>query len=319
MVQSISPKKLISICIPVLNEIGNISLLYKRLSAVADECKDKYNFEFIFTDNHSDDGTWDSLIKFANSDSRIKALRFSKNIGFQESIIANLKIALGDAMIQIDADLQDPPELIKLFIQKWEKGFKVVYGIREFRNENIFKSNFRKLGYKIVYIMSIHKIPVNAGDFRLIDQSVKEALIKSRVPHPYIRGMISDLGFKSTGVIYSREKRTADKSKFPIRNVIRLGMNGIINHSTWLLKAPTVLGMCFLSGTIGIQIYRVSVGKNNINSEFVNEHTFMLLIFLLGLNLFFLGIIGTYLNRIFLITRDEPRYIIEESINLENN
>lgn len=288
MVQSISSKKLISICIPVLNEIGNISLLYKRLSVVADECKDKYNFEFIFTDNHSEDGTWDRLIKFAKSDSRIKALRFSKNIGFQESIIANLKIALGDAMIQIDADLQDPPELIKIFIQKWEKGFKVVYGIREFRNENVFKRNFRKLGYKVISIISIHKIPVNVGDFRLIDQSVKKALIISRVPHPYIRGMIADLGFKSTGVIYSRAERTADRSKFPIRNVIRLGMNGVVNHSTWLLKAPTVLGICFLFSIIGLQIYRVSVGKININSEIVNENIFMLLIFLLSLNLFFL-------------------------------
>jgi dolichol-phosphate mannosyltransferase len=319
VVQLIRSKKLISICIPVLNEIGNILALYKRLNKIADELKEKYDFEFIFTDNHSDDGTWDILIEFSNLDSRIKALRFSKNIGFQESIITNLKIASGEAMIQIDADLQDPPELLKIFLEEWENGFKVVYGVRKSRIENIFKRNFRKLGYRIISIVSAHEIPLNVGDFRLIDQSVKEVLIKSKVPYPYIRGMIASFGFKSTGVVYSREERTADKSKFPLRNVIRLGMNGVINHSTWLLKAPTLFGVCVLFSSVIITIYKVVLGLFSIKSLVVIDDIYLFLIFVLGLNTFFLGIIGTYLNRIFLILRDEPKYIIEESVNLENN
>ena len=313
----INQKKLVSICIPVLNEIGNIALLYNRLKIVTDELKDKYDFEFIFTDNHSEDGTWGILIKYSNLDTRVKAIRFTKNIGFQESIFANLNLATGHAMIQIDADLQDPPELIKNFLQEWENGSKIVYGIRASRKENILISSLRKLGYRIISIVSTHQIPVNVGDFRLIDKDVKNLLIKSKVPYPYIRGMIASFEIPSIGISYSREKRVADKSKFPLRQVFRLGMNGVVNHSSWPLRLPMLFGGIVLGITTSLTCYKILVKLSDKTTPVIIENIFLFTAFGIGLNAVFLGVIGVYLNRMYLLLKNEPKYIVEESLNLE--
>ncbi|RYF39746.1 MAG: glycosyltransferase, partial [Comamonadaceae bacterium] len=176
---------LISIAIPVLNESGNISALYARLVALAERMADRCTLEFVFTDNHSDDDTWSLLSALAATDPRVRALRFSRNFGFQNSILANYLHTRGDAVMQIDADLQDPPELLEQFFALWQQGYHVVYGIRRKRPEGWLINLIRKCGYWVIDKVSEHPIPRDVGDFRLIDRSVVRSIAKSRTASPY--------------------------------------------------------------------------------------------------------------------------------------
>ncbi|RMO49057.1 Glycosyl transferase, group 2 protein [Pseudomonas amygdali pv. eriobotryae] len=170
-------RPLVSISIPVLNESGNIEALYSRLDALATRMKDRCDLEFVFSDNHSDDNTWMMLAELAAKDPRVKAIRFSRNYGFQRSILANYMHTKGDAVMQIDADLQDPPEMLEEFFARWQEGHEVVYGVRRKRPEGWLLNNFRRLGYWAIDKVSEHPIPRDVGDFRLIDRKVvKEGL-----------------------------------------------------------------------------------------------------------------------------------------------
>jgi dolichol-phosphate mannosyltransferase len=185
-------KQLITISVPVLNEADNIKPLMERLRALANaHCR--YDFEFLFTDNASADATFERLAEEARDDSRVRVLRFTRNFGFQASILTNYLNARGDAAIQIDADLQDPPELVGEFLTAWEQGYKVVYGIRKSRPENAILRIARKVFYRGLKRLSSVDLPVDAGDFRLIDRVVIEDLRLVRDDAPYIRGIIAHL------------------------------------------------------------------------------------------------------------------------------
>jgi glycosyltransferase involved in cell wall biosynthesis len=230
-------KPLISISIPVLNESSNIAALYSRLHSLAARMSDRCDMEFVFSDNHSDDNTWELLAELAKKDYRVRAIRFSKNYGFQRSILANYLHTRGNAVMQIDADLQDPPELLEVFFEQWQKGYHVIYGIRKKRQENGFLNAFRKLGYWIIDKISEHTIPRDVGDFRLIDRKVIQSLSQIKTANPYLRGMIAGLGFNQTGVTYDRNARTAGESKFNVFRLLQLGLTAVFNHSTVPLRA----------------------------------------------------------------------------------
>jgi dolichol-phosphate mannosyltransferase len=298
-----------------MNEEKNIEPLYERLVDVTESLENEYLFEFVFSDNNSEDGTWILLSQLAKSDNRIRGVRFTKNIGFQESILANLSLASGDAMVQIDADLQDPPELLVQFLQEWSNGFKVVYGIRHSRNEKSWLVALRKFGYRFIGRISDGEIPNDAGDFRLIDKEVRDKLTQSRTPKPYIRGMIANLDFPSIGIPYSRKERIAEKSKFPLRKVFHLGLDGILNHSSWPLRFSALAGAFILSCTFFLSGYYLFLKLFNpaLPQGLASIHILVLLG--IGLNSFFLGIVGDYLNKIYVILRNEPRYIVKETIN----
>ncbi|WP_261374011.1 glycosyltransferase family 2 protein [Yersinia rohdei] len=234
-------KPLISISIPVLNEAENLPSLYSRLCELADKMSEKCDLEFVFSDNHSDDNTWELLSELADKDPRVKAISFSKNYGFQRSILANYMHTKGDAVMQIDADLQDPPEMLESFFELWQQGFHVVYGIRKKRPEGWLINNFRKLGYWLIDKVSEHPIPRDVGDFRLIDRKVINALCKIKTSSPYLRGMIAGLGFNQTGISYERDPRIAGESKFNISQLVRLGLTAVFNHSTVPLRAASFL------------------------------------------------------------------------------
>ena len=309
-------RKLVSICIPVLNEGENVGALYERLCLVAKSLEGKYSFEFIFTDNHSCDDTWEKIKTLGMKDERIKGIRFTSNVGFQESILANLAHTSGLAMVQIDADLQDPPEMIKEFLTEWENGFKIVYGVRTTREEGRLTHSIRKIGYRIISKISDHPIPNDVGDFRLIDKEVRDKLLQSKVPRPYIRGMIASFGLQEKGIEYSRREREANDSKFPIKNVFKLGLDGIFNHSSWPLRFSTFSGIFILSGSLILSAYYLSlkIFTNELPQGLASIH--ILVLFGIGMNALFLGIIGDYLNRIYIILRNEPRYIVEAVINV---
>ena len=306
---------LITISIPVLNEAENLDTLYARLSVLAERMRDRCDLEFVFTDNHSDDETWTKLTEFARKDSRVRALRFSKNVGFQRSILVNYLHARGDAVMQIDADLQDPPELLETFFELWRKGYRVVYGIRDKRPENAFMNGFRRMGYWLIDAVSEHRIPRDVGDFRLIDRTVIDVLAKIKSPNPYLRGMIAGLGFSQTGVVYDRNARVAGKSKFGIGRLVRLGLTAVFNHSVVPLRLSSMLGAGMLGASFIGAIYYVGLKllEPDLPQGLASIH--VLVLFGIGLQSFLLGITGEYILRIYLILRGEPLAIVEQSLN----
>ncbi|WP_419569501.1 glycosyltransferase family 2 protein [Rheinheimera sp.] len=312
-------KPLISISIPVLNEEGNIENLYKRLDALGRKMQDRCDLEFVFSDNHSSDNTWQMLSELAKQDPRIKAIRFSKNFGFQRSILANYMHTSGDAVMQIDADLQDPPELLETFFEQWQNGNQVVYGIRKKRPENFFLHSFRKLGYWAIDRISEHPIPRDVGDFRLIDRKVIQALSQIKTANPYLRGMIAGLGFKQSGVPYDRDARVAGESKFNVYRLLRLGLTAVFNHSTVPLRAASFLGGIILATSMVGALYYVSLKLlyPEIPQGLASIH--ILVLFGIGLNSFLLGIIGEYLLRIYLVLRAEPVAIVAQSLNIKSS
>jgi polyisoprenyl-phosphate glycosyltransferase len=311
-------KPLISISIPVLNEEANINTLYSRLSALAARMSDRCEMEFVFSDNHSNDNTWNFLAELAQKDPRVRAIRFSKNHGFQRSILANYMHTRGDAVMQVDADLQDPPEMLETFFEHWQKGYHVIYGIRRKRPESMFLNGFRKLGYWVIDKISEHPIPRDVGDFRLMDRKVILSLAQIKTANPYLRGMIAGLGFNQTGIPYDREARTAGESKFNVSRLVRLGLTAVFNHSTVPLRAASFLGSFILAiSVMGALYYLIlRIFHPELPQGLASMH--ILVLFGIGLNSFLLGIIGEYMLRIYLVLRAEPVAIVEQSLNIDS-
>ncbi|MGX4643845.1 glycosyltransferase family 2 protein [Massilia sp. SYSU DXS3249] len=308
-------KPLISITIPVLNESGNLDALYARLDALGRTMQDKCDLEFVFSDNHSDDQTWAMLSSLAQRDPRVRAIRFSRNVGFQRSILANYLHTRGDAVMQIDADLQDPPEMLEAFFDLWQQGYQVIYGIRRKRPESWLLRSFRKIGYWVIDKISEHPIPRDVGDFRLVDRKVIDAVGKTRTSSPYLRGMIAGMGFNQTGVVYDRDARVAGESKFNMSRLVRLGLTAVFNHSVVPLRAASFLGLLILAISLLGSIYYIALRLLHPELPQGLASIHILVLFGIGLNSFFLGIIGEYLLRIYLVVRDEPVAIVQQSLN----
>lgn len=310
-------KPLISITIPVLNEEGNLQALYARLTALAEKMREKCDLEFVFSDNHSDDNTWNILSEISRLDKRVKAIRFSKNVGFQRSIIANYMHTSGDAVMQIDADLQDPPEMLEQFFDLWQQGYEVVYGVRKKRQEGSLLNWFRRFGYWVIDKVSEHPIPRDVGDFRLVDRKVINALLKMKTSSPYLRGMIAGLGFRQTGINYSRDARTAGESKFNVSRLIRLGLTAVFNHSVVPLRAASFIGGIILGASLvgALYYFVLRLFHPELPQGMASIH--ILVLFGIGLNSFLLGIIGEYLLRIYLVLREEPVAIVGQVLNFE--
>lgn len=303
-----------TISVPVLNEAENIEPLMERLRAVASTYH-RYDFEFLFTDNASTDATFERLASQARTDNRIRVIRFTRNFGFQISILTNYLNAKGDAAIQIDADLQDPPELFGEFLAAWEHGYKVVYGIRRSRPENPLLSSIRKVFYRGLARLSSVDLPVDAGDFRLIDRAVIENLREVKDETPYIRGVIAQLGYQQIGIPYDRAERQRGKSKFSFLALIRFAVDGVCGQSTKPLELITLLGttlsfLSFFAALFYFAWYLFVVRKPP------QGFTTLVILILLstGVQTAFIGLLGEYIGRIFRNTRHIPAPIIDQRI-----
>ncbi|MDQ0572426.1 glycosyltransferase involved in cell wall biosynthesis [Variovorax paradoxus] len=312
-------KPLVSLAIPVLNEQDNLDALYARLDALGKKMADRCDLEFVFSDNHSSDATWAKLVELARLDPRVRAIRFSKNFGFQRSILANYMHARGDAVMQIDADLQDPPELLQEFFKLWRAGYHVVYGVRRKRQESALLNGFRRLGYWSIDLISDHSIPRDAGDFRLIDRRVVQALLQIKTANPYLRGMIASLGFNQIGVDYERDARVAGQSKFGISRLLQLGFTAVFNHSAVPLRLASMAGVTMLLVSILGALYYLVLRLLHPDLPRGLASIHILVLFGIGLQSLLLGIVGEYLLRIYLILRGEPVAIVENSLNFEKN
>ena len=309
-------KPLISVIVPVYNEAENVRPLYDRVVSVIDRLEERYEFEFVFTDSHSEDGTFDVLSALADEDKRVRVFRFSKNFGFQRSIMTGYLKAQGDAAIQIDCDLQDPPELIPDFIAKWEEDHDVVYGIRQSRQEGILINGMRTAFYWLIDAMSEDQLPRQAGDFRLVSRRVIDIMGQVNDSHPYLRGMIASFGFKQVGIPYDRDSRERGESKFTFLRLLSLALDGILYHSVIPLRIATLTALVMAGVTfLGLLFYFIGNFMFGQGWPAGFATTTVLLLLSITLNALFLGVIGEYLGRIYQQVKKRPLTIIEKTIN----
>jgi dolichol-phosphate mannosyltransferase len=251
----------------------------------------------------------------AQQDRRIRILKLSRNFGFQRNVLINFLYARGDAALEIDADLQDPPELIGEFLGLWEKGYKVVYGVRAQRNERRVMTWLRHVAYRIINRIGEVPVPIDAGDFRLIDRVIIEHLRTVTDHSVYLRGVIAALGYPQIGVLYERPERVGGQSKFPLMKLVDLGIDGITSQSTRPLHYITIIGFALSVVSIVLGIVYMGAWLLKIEPEIRGFTTLVLLqLFAISMNAIFLGIMGEYLGRVFNNVRGHPIAIIEKSI-----
>jgi polyisoprenyl-phosphate glycosyltransferase len=303
---------LISFVVPVFNEQDNIRPLHERVTRVMASLADRYDYELLFTDNHSTDDSPRVLEELARSDSRVRAIRFSRNFGYQRSILTGYLAARGACAIQLDCDLQDPPELVPRMLDLWRAGNAVVYGIRRSRREGVLITAVRRVFYWLIDWLSEDELPRDAGDFRLVDRRVLEVLRKYEDAHPYLRGTIAAMGFDQVGFEYDRAERTRGETKFSFSALMRLAIDGILNHSIVPLRLATFTGLAVSVVTfvalIGYMISKVFFGAQ-WPAGFATLATLQLLG--LSLNAMFLGIIGEYLGRVYQQVKRRPLTVVE--------
>lgn len=305
-----------SIVVPVFNEELVIDESYKRLKEVMDTSGGSY--ELIFVNDGSRDGTFLKLREISGRNANVKVINFSRNFGHQVAITAGMDYASGKAIVVIDADLQDPPRVILDMIAKWKEGYEVVYGQRlKRKGETIFKKLTAKLFYRTLRSMTNVDIPVDTGDFRLIDRKVCDALKALPERNRFVRGLVSWVGFKQTGVEFVREERFAGETKYPLRKMIRFATDAITSFSHKPLKLATFTGMT-ISGLSFLYLLYV------IGERLLTEHTVPGWSSIVAINLFFngiiliiLGIIGEYIGRIYDESKQRPLYLVSEEIGFK--
>jgi dolichol-phosphate mannosyltransferase len=305
-------KIIYSIIAPIYNELENIPELYRRVSDVMNSTNEPW--ELVLVDDGSTDGSTDAIRKLAQEDDCVRPVIFARNFGHQIAITAGWDYARGDAVVIIDADLQDPPELILEMAKKWKEGYEVVYAVRaEREGESWFKLWTASLFYRLIYRITDVKIPLDTGDFRLMDRKVVDVLKNMRERHRFPRGMSAWVGFKQIGVEYKRAARKSGETKYPFRKMFRLALNAITSFSYFPLQVATFFG--FASAGIAIIAIPVVVALRLAGSHFFEGQTTTLIsvLFLGGVQLISLGILGEYVGRLYDEAKGRPLYIVREA------
>ena len=313
------PKKLISVVIPCFNEEEVIKETILRVTKLRNDLS-KYDFELIFVDDGSKDHTRSILKKASQEDPNVKVLGFSRNFGHQIAVSAGLDFAGGDAVILMDADLQDPPEIVNDMISKWEEGYDVVYATRADRHgESKFKIITAKNFYRLLNKLSDIEIPLDTGDFRLMDKKVVAVLKNMPEQHRFIRGMVTWVGFKQTSVLYKRHARYAGESKYPLRKMISFAFDGILSFSSKPLQLSITLGMICVALSIAGIIYSIIVRIFTQNWVDGWATIIIAILFIGSIQLISIGILGEYIGRIYSEIKKRPLYIIDEKIGLNDD
>lgn len=305
---------LYSVVVPMYNEEAVVTESYKRLKSVLESLGEPY--ELVFVNDGSRDRTMDLLRRIAETDPSVKIIDFSRNFGHQIAITAGMDYASGEAVIVIDGDLQDPPEVIPAMIAKWKEGYEVVYGKRkERKGETFFKRYTAKLFYWLLNRLTEVEMPVDVGDFRLIDRKVRDALQQVNERNRYVRGIISWLGFKQTAVEFVRDRRFAGETKYPLKKMLRLAFDALTSFSHKPLKLASCLGLA-LSGS-GLVFLLTLLAQRLFTAEAVGGWAYVLAInlFFNGLVLLSLGIVGEYIGRIYDEAKGRPLYVVRETVN----
>jgi glycosyltransferase involved in cell wall biosynthesis len=303
--------KLISIIVPCHNEQGNIVPLYDLINTYVKG----YNYEVIFIDDGSSDDTLPSIKKLAEQNTSIKYLSFSRNFGHQNAIKAGIDHAIGNCIIMMDADLQHPPELIPQMLQKWEEGYDIVYTLRQDSNDlSFFKKRTSKLFYKIVNFLSDIKVVEGAADYRLIDRKVADVFKYDLNEYfLFIRGLTSWVGFNQFAIPYTPKERHSGKSKYSLFKMVSLALYGITSLSIKPLRLATLLGISvsLISFIYGMYALSLSIFTNKAIHGWTS--TILIIVFIGGIQMFLLGIIGEYLGNLFFEVKKRPHYILKDT------
>jgi len=309
----------ISVVAPIFNEENNIPELYRRVKETLDSTGEPW--ELLMVDDGSTDHSSELICQLAHQDARVRPVIFARNFGHQIAVSAGLDYARGQAVVIIDSDLQDPPEVILDLIEKWRQGFDVVYAVRtEREGESWFKLFTASLFYRLIYRITDVDIPMDAGDFRLLDRKVVDVLKSMRERFRFLRGMSAWVGFRQVGVPYRRAARLAGETKYPFRKMFRLALNAITGFSYFPLQLATYLG--FVSAGISILAIPVVVGMRLTGSQafFGQATTLIAVLFLGGVQLICLGILGEYIGRLYDEAKGRPLYILrEQPTGIEEN
>ena len=307
-----------SIVVPAYNEQEVLEETYKRLTEVMEQTKE--NYEIIFINDGSRDRTYEIAEEICKKDKHIKLINFSRNFGHQIAVTAGMKYSSGQAIVIIDADLQDPPRVILEMIQKWKEGYDVVYGQRLKREgETFFKKFTAKCFYRFLNKMTSMQIPVDTGDFRLMDRKVCDVMNSIREKNRYVRGLVTWVGFKQTAVEYKRESRFAGETKYPLKKMIKLATDAILSFSYKPLRLAGLVGGA-LSVCSFIYLIVVIIQKLFTNTTQPGwASLFAIILFFNGVSLILHSITGEYVGRIYEETKNRPLYIVRDTINFDKD
>ena len=312
--------KKISLVIPMYYEEEVANECYEKVSSVLKKLEDKYDYEIIFVNDGSQDKTLEILEEIAKKDEKAKIISFSRNFGHQAAVTAGLKEVTGDAIVIIDADLQDPPELIPEMLELWEQGNEVIYGKRKTRKgESAFKLLTAKMFYKTLNALSDVEIPKDTGDFRLVDRKVVDVVNSLPEHNKFLRGLFSWVGFKQIPYEYERQERFAGKTKYPLKKMLKLASDGIISFSNKPIKLVGALGMFSIVISILLLIYAIIsyiFKLNNLSAGWTS--IIVAITFFAGVQLLSLWVISEYIGRIYDEAKGRPQYIIDKKINIKD-
>ena len=310
--------KKISVVIPMYYEEEVVYECYERTKKILQRLK-KYDYEMIFVNDGSKDKTLEILEKIANNDIKAKVISLSRNFGHQAAVTAGLKHTTGDAVVIMDADMQDPPEVIQEMVELWEQGNEVIYAKRKMRKgETAFKLFTAKMFYKILNGLSDVEIPKDTGDFRLADRKVIDVINSLPEHNKFLRGLFSWVGFKQIPLEYERKERFAGKTKYPLKKMLKLASDGITSFSTKPLKLLGLLGIIAVLISICILIYALISYIFNLNQLTAGWTSLMVtLTFLGGMQLLSIWLISEYIGKIYEESKGRPEYIIDKKINID--
>lgn len=316
--KSYENKKLITIIIPAYNESAMFKALFKRLDSLIEEIQ-SYDFEFLFINDGSTDSTIPLLREYAVARNDVRYIDLSRNFGKEVAMLAGFDYAKGDAVVVIDADLQQPPEVIKAMIHWWEQGYDDIYAVRQERDgESRFKKFTSKYYYKILQFISGKEVYPHVGDFRLLDRKCIEALKQIRETERYTKGMYGWIGFNKKEISYHAEERIAGKTKWKFLDLFNLALNGITSYSTMPLKIWSYMG--FVISVFAFVFLAYEIGKTLLFGSSLEGYPTLIasILFLGGIQLISLGVIGEYLGRVFVETKNRPTYLVKEDSNQTN-
>ena len=307
----------LSVVLPVYNEEGGLAELYKRLSEVLSPMG--LSFEIILVNDGSRDRSWERILALANSDRRVCGVNLSRNFGHQVAITAGVELSRGDAVIVMDSDLQDPPELIPTLYAKYKEGFDVVYAQRRTREgETWFKEITAKIFYRLIQRMTTIDIPVDTGDFRLMSRRVVDDLKRLREHSRFVRGLVTWVGYNQTPVLYDRSKRYGGTTKYPIGKMMRFALDGITGFSSQPLRLASHTGLIFafasLALMMALMVYKLAGGQGVIPGW---TSLAVAVLFLGGVQLLAIGILGEYIGRIYEEVKRRPLYLVRDVANID--
>jgi polyisoprenyl-phosphate glycosyltransferase len=309
-------RELVSVVVPMYFEEEVAQECYNRLKAVMDD--NEINYEFIFVNDGSTDRTIYILKEISIADHRTKVIDFSRNFGHQTAVTAGIDYASGDAIVIIDADLQDPPEVIPVLLDKWRQGYEIVYAKRKKRSgETWFKLITAKYFYRFLNYMSDIDIPKDTGDFRIIDRKVADVFKMMTERNRFVRGMFSWIGFRQTHIEYERDERFAGETKYPFRKMIKFASDGIIAFSTKPLRFVMTLGFVSVLISLFVLCYTIIIKLFGQQVQAGWASIMVAITFFSGIQLLGVGIVGQYIARIYDESKNRPIYIVRETVNIE--